>query len=156
MVTLTAINDENDQKFFDEQVAAAAAAEQADQDFSDVASDEEDDVEEDDDDDFDIDETIYERVVALKDIVPPQHRVLAGKAVDSLYNWAVSGCTFGGKAVYIITTSSLLLGVPLALSIMSEQQLNEMEAEMKLSQGSNDVLAPGAVGGFAPAPSAVA
>ncbi|KAG5360655.1 Mitochondrial import receptor subunit tom22 [Yarrowia sp. B02] len=147
MVTLTAINDENDQKLFDEQVAAAAAAE-AEQEYSDVGSDDEE--EEDEDDDFDIDETIYERVVALKDIVPPQHRVSLSKAASSLYSWASTGLSFGGKAVYIITSSSLLLGVPLALSIVSEQQLSEMEAEMKLSQGSNDIVAPGATSAIAP------
>lgn len=149
MVTLTAINDENDQKLFDEQVAAAAAAEAAEQEYSDVGSDDED-VEEDEDDDFDIDETIYERVVALKDIVPPQHRVFAAKAASSIYDWASAGFLFGGKAIYIATSSALLLGVPLALSIMSEQQLNEMEAEMKLSQGSNDIVAPGAASALAP------
>ncbi|KAG5368596.1 Mitochondrial import receptor subunit TOM22 [Yarrowia sp. C11] len=152
MVTLTAINDENDQKLFDEQVAAAAAADAADQDYSDVGSDDEDDVEEDEDDDFDIDETIYERVIALKDIVPPQHRVFASKAASSVYDWASAGLSFSGKAIYIVTSSALLLGVPLALSIMSEQQLNEMEAEMKLSQGSNDIVAPGAASALAAPP----
>lgn len=150
MVTLTAINDENDQKLFDEQVAAAAAAEQ-DNDYSDVGSDDED-VDEDEDDDFDVDETFYERVVALKDIVPPQHRVFASKAASSVLDWATLGFTFSTKAIYIITTSSLLLGVPLAMSIISEQQLVETEAEMNLSQSSNDLLAPGAASGFAPAP----
>lgn len=146
MVTLTAINDENDQKLFDEQVAAAAAAE-AEQEYSDVGSDDED-VEEDEDDDFDIDETLYERVVALKDIVPPQHRVFASKAASSLYDWASSGLSFGGRALYIITTSSLLLGVPCALSILSEQ---ELDAQMKLDQGStDDILAPGASPALAP------
>uniref|UniRef100_A0A060T407 ARAD1A13398p n=1 Tax=Blastobotrys adeninivorans TaxID=409370 RepID=A0A060T407_BLAAD len=127
-----------------------------DADYTDV-SDTEELAAEDDYDDFDPEsESLMDRVVALKDVVPPAYR----SKLTSVFSTASKGITgtlfYGGKALWIATTSSLLLGVPLALSIVSEQQLIEMEKEMKLSQSTNEVLAPGAEGGFQqpPAPAA--
>lgn len=99
--------------------------------------------EEDDEDDFDEDETIYERVVALRDIVPPKQRDFISSVVSGAYSTVHTAIAKTGNITWILTTSALLLGVPLSLSILAEQQLMEMEKEFKLQQGANDILASG-------------
>lgn len=105
--------------------------ESEDEDYS---SDEEDGLE---------DETLYERLVALKEIVPPQQR----KRISDFYNGSVSVFrsvfSKGGNLLWAVTTSALLLGVPLSLSILAEQQLIEMEKSFDLQKDANDILASG-------------
>lgn len=48
--------------------------------------------------------------------------------------------SFGGKALWVVSTSALLLGVPWALAYAEEQQMIEMEREMKMQQQANEVL----------------
>jgi import receptor subunit TOM22 len=119
--------------------------EENDADYTDTESE----VSEDEFEDDDIEnETLVDRIVALKDVIPPQYRSKFVSTSLSLYNSVSTGLLFGGRALWVITTSSLLLGVPLSLSIISEQQLTEMEKEMKLNQSTNELLAPGAESGF--------
>lgn len=96
-----------------------------------------------DDEDLYEDENIYERLIALKDIIPPQKR----KTISVLYNGTVSlfSSVFSksGNLLWAVTTSALLLGVPLSLSILAEQQLIEMEKSFDLQKDANDILAAG-------------
>lgn len=84
------------------------------------------------------DETLIDRITALKDIVPPAQRRYLSKTINSSYGWVRSGFSFGGKALWVISTSALLLGVPWALAYAEEQQMVEMEREMKMQQSAND------------------
>ncbi|ODV62033.1 Tom22p [Ascoidea rubescens DSM 1968] len=108
-----------------------------------------------DDDDFDIEnETILDRIVALKDIIPIEQRSIISDTTTGLYSFLSNGISKTGNLLWIITSSCLLLGVPLSLSILSEQQLLEMEKEFNLQQQTNDVLAPGSTNdAFQPLPS---
>lgn len=127
------------------EVAEKIAEEENDDDFEDEEEEDEDD------DDYEEDvsnETVLERIVALKGAIPPSYRYGASSIGSSVYSAVSTALKFSGSAIWIITTSSLLLGVPLTLSVISEQQLIEMEKEMNLSQTSNEVLAPGAESGF--------
>lgn len=139
-------------------IANVVAAAEKDEDFEDEDDDEEDDDEEDDDEDDDeyeedvANETVLERIVALKGAIPPYYRYTLANVGSSAYSTLSTAFKFSGKAIWIITTSSLLLGVPLTLSVISEQQLIEMEKEMKLTQSTNELLAPGAESGFQQAP----
>lgn len=45
----------------------------------------------------------------------------------------------GGKTLWVVSTSALLLGVPWALAWSEEQQMMEMEREMKMQQSANEV-----------------
>ncbi|KAI5970174.1 tom22 [Candida margitis] len=104
---------------------------------------------EDDDDDFDLEnETFYDRVAALKDIVSPQHRDQIYNLSSTVTSYVQSGLNNGGKLLWTLTSSSLLLGVPLALAILSETQLQEMESNISLQQSAQDVLAPGSEEAF--------
>ncbi|CAN3373174.1 hypothetical protein DIURU_001173 [Diutina rugosa] len=140
MVKLTQIDDADVAQFEKVEVTAPVVADESDseQDDSDF------------DDDFDLEnETIYERIVALKDIIAPEQRSQIVNAGENVKAWASSAFQKTGNFLWIVTSSALLLGVPLTLSILAETQLQEMEKEMSLQQSAQDVLAPGTEGAFA-------
>lgn len=144
MVKLTQIDDDAETEFQEEQTNTTTSFEtketENDEDYEDVSEEDEDD---DEDDDFDENETILERIAALKDIVPPKQRAQVSNLVSGTYSFIYSSVSKAGNATWILTTSALLLGVPLSLSILAEQQLIELEKEFKLQQGANDILATG-------------
>jgi len=45
----------------------------------------------------------------------------------------------GGKALFVLSTSALLLGVPWALAFAEEQQVIEMEKEMRMREMGSEV-----------------
>lgn len=107
--------------------------------FSEAASDAEYDSDSEFEDDFDENETIYERIVALKDIIPPKQRSqiwYAGQSVQNQIKWLSNK---SGNLLWTLTSSALLLGVPLSLAILAETQLQEME-NASLQQSAKDVL----------------
>ncbi|KAF2838450.1 mitochondrial import translocase, subunit Tom22, partial [Patellaria atrata CBS 101060] len=89
-------------------------------------------------------ETLSERLAALQDIIPPSQRRFLTSTYSSASGWLKSGVLTTGKALWVLSTSALLLGVPWALAYAEEQQMVEMEREMKLQQSANDVLTPSA------------
>lgn len=139
MVKLTQVDDETATQF--EKTAPAAGA----QNYSDSDSESDSDYE----DDFDIEnETLYDRIVALKDVVPPTQRTQIISAVDAAKSLTASAFSKGGSLLWGVTSSILLLGVPLSLAILAETQLQEMEKEMSLQQSAQEVLAPGSEAAF--------
>ncbi|CZT18718.1 related to mitochondrial receptor complex chain MOM22 [Ramularia collo-cygni] len=127
----------------DEELYAQQPGQKEDEDDWDTDSDSEvSDV--DDDDAFD--ESLFDRVYALKDIVPPTYRKRLYAAAESGYAWASSGLSFSGKTLWVVSTSALLLGVPWALAFSEEQQVLEMEREMRMQQSANELLTSGAAG----------
>lgn len=99
----------------------------------------ESEVSEDDEDSVVADESFAERIAALKDIVPPTQRKFLSNTVSSASSWLSSGLKLSGQTLWVISTSALLLGVPWALAFAEEQQLAEMEREMKMQQSANEV-----------------
>lgn len=104
---------------------------------------EDEDWADDDDSDFDLNETFTERIAALKDVIPPSYRAKVRESADGAYATVFSAAQLGGKGIWALTSSVLLLGVPLLLSVLSEQQLVEMEKGMSMGE-SDEVLAYGA------------
>lgn len=92
-----------------------------------TSSDDDEYVEE---DDFDINESLVERVLALRDAIPPQLRDKVANSAQTVTSWTRAAAALGGKGLWVVTSSSLLLGIPLALCILSEQQLNEMSKSL--------------------------
>lgn len=89
------------------------------------------------------DETLAERLYALRDIVPPTTRSwISGKA-SSVGNAAWSVLSFSGKGAWVITTSALFFGVPFALSFAEDQQLTAMEQEYNMRQSGSELLTAG-------------
>lgn len=100
-----------------------------DSEISSVASDDEDLPE----------ETFVDRVYALRDIVPPTTRTKISTTVSTVTSYTKGSLWFGGKALWVISTSALLLGVPWALAYAEEQQFVEMEKEQAMMKGANEV-----------------
>lgn len=98
---------------------------------SEISSDDEDDVPD--------EETLADRLLALRDIIPPTTRSYISNKVSVTTSWVKSGLAFGGKTLWAVSTSALLLGVPWALAFAEEQQMVEMEKEMKMREMGGEV-----------------
>jgi len=90
------------------------------------------------------DETLYERILALQDIIPASARRSISSKVNTTSSWLKSGLVFGGKTLWVVSTSALLLGVPWALAYSEEQMIVEQErAELQAQRAQNEFMAPG-------------
>lgn len=102
--------------------------------FANDEDDDEDDEDEDsdyDDDDFDpADETILERIEALKDIFSPKQRAFVTNTVSAVVSGSKTLTLNLGSALWYVATTSMLVGVPLAVAILNETQLTELEKEL--------------------------
>ncbi|SAM08023.1 hypothetical protein [Absidia glauca] len=106
----------------------------------DVVSDDESDYSDDEDFDDDEDESVLDRLAALKDIIPLKTRNRISSSVNSVTSWGKTGATFVGKSAWVLTTSMLLLVLPLALEIEKEQALVAYEQEAMQQQGAAQQL----------------
>ena len=96
----------------------------------------------DDDDDEDIrNESLFDRIAALKDVIPANERIRISRRASTAYSWTSSILGVGGKAVWILVTSAMLLGVPFALALEEERQYIEYEREMTKAGQVTDVMA---------------
>lgn len=93
----------------------------------------------DDEDNIADEETLADRFIALKDMIPPATRSYIAGKVDTTTSWFKSGLLFSGKTLWVISTSALLLGVPWALAFAEEQQMIEMEKEMRMREMGSEV-----------------
>lgn len=80
------------------------------------------------------DESLYDRFTALKDIVPPSTRHSISSTVSSTTSFVKRGGKILGNIVWIVTTSALLVGLPLALSLEDEAKIVAQEKEMLAQQ----------------------
>lgn len=141
MVKLTQIDDE---AFEQSETFTAPKSESV------VSESEESDSDSDLEDDFDFEsETVYDRIVALKDIIDPEQREKIVSVTSALKLYVNYGLNSTGSLLWTLTSSALLLGVPLSLAIIAETQLQEMEKDLSLQQSAQEVLAPGSESAFA-------
>lgn len=92
-------------------------------------------------------ESLSERLYALRDIIPPQTRASIASKVNATTSAIGNVLSFGGKTMWVISTSALILGVPWALAWAEEQQVLEMEKEMKMREMGGEILTTGATNG---------
>ncbi|KAJ1994025.1 mitochondrial import receptor subunit Tom22 [Dimargaris cristalligena] len=112
--------------------------------YDDSEFDEGDDVEDDEDDQEYEDESLLERIVALKDIIPLRQRNLISHCADTLVNTGKSGFRLMGGLAWVISTSALVILVPLALEMEKDQALAQYDTEARLTQsGPQQALEPG-------------
>ena len=79
-------------------------------------------------------ESFYERLSALVDIVPPTTRHAISTKISSTASFVKSSGRLVGNIVWIITTSALLVGLPLAISLEDEAKVVAQEQEMLAQQ----------------------
>ncbi|KAF1918411.1 mitochondrial outer membrane translocase complex, subunit Tom22 [Ampelomyces quisqualis] len=90
------------------------------------------------------DETLYERILALQDIIPASTRRSIHSKVSTTGSWLKSGLLMGGKTLWVVSTSVLLVGVPWALAYSEEQMIVEQERQDVMAQrAQNEFMAPG-------------
>jgi len=113
--------------------------EEDDDDYEDTDSE----ISEDEEYDLDPSESIFDRIVALKDIIPPTTRRKLADGIETTVAWTKSGLWLGGKTVFILSTSALLIGVPFGLAVAEESQAMEFEKEQKMREMGNEMLGGG-------------
>jgi len=90
------------------------------------------------------DETLTDRIIALKDIIPPRTRARIASTTSSIYSFTGSAITYGGKGLWVLATSAFLLGIPYALALGQEQEIMEEEKRQgMMSEGASALLQPG-------------
>ncbi|KAL1593115.1 mitochondrial import receptor subunit Tom22 [Paraconiothyrium brasiliense] len=93
------------------------------------------------------DETLYERIAALQDIIPAHTRRSIASKYNTAASYVKSGLSLGGKTLWVVSTSALLLGVPWALAYSEEQMIIEQEKmELANQRAQNEFMAPSAGG----------
>ena len=91
------------------------------------------------------DETFFERLSALQDMIPASTRRSVTSKANKLSSWVKNGLSLGGKTLWVVSTSALLLGVPWALAYSEEQMIVEQErAELQAQRAQNEFMVPGA------------
>lgn len=94
-----------------------------------------------DDDDASIeDETLFDRVYALRDMIPPKQRVALASSFETGRDWVKTGLRLGGKTLWVVSTSVMLVGMTYALAFADEAQAIEAEKEMRMQQTANEVI----------------
>ena len=77
----------------------------------------------------------------LKDMVSPTTRRRIAETWSTSTSWAFWGGKAAGNAVWIATTSALLVGLPLAMAIENETMMVQQEKEMLgQQQGAQQVI----------------
>ena len=79
-------------------------------------------------------ESFYDRLAALVDIVPPTTRYTIRSRVSKTFSTFKSVGKVAGNVVWIVTTSALLIGLPLALVLEDEAKIVQQEKEMLAQQ----------------------
>ncbi|KAL6721747.1 mitochondrial import receptor subunit Tom22 [Lecanora helva] len=103
-------------------------------------------------------ESISERISALRDILPPRHRRTLTTALSRTSSAVKQTSWFAGKGLWVLSTGALMLMVPFAIALFDEQQIVEQEKEIKAqeqaregimgrSEGAAAGAGAGAVGG---------
>ncbi|CAO3572057.1 unnamed protein product [Mortierella alpina] len=80
-----------------------------------------------DEDDVDDIESILDRVWALQDVIPAKTRKSIKDKCSSIYGWGKTSANFLGNSAWVLTTSALLLVLPLMIELEHEQGLIEYE-----------------------------
>jgi len=84
-------------------------------------------------------ESIKDRVLALRDILPPSTRRRIVSSYETVKGYAWYGLSLSGKTAWVVSTSALLLGVPFILAVVEEQQVVEAEKEQRMRDMGNEV-----------------
>ncbi|KIO24252.1 hypothetical protein M407DRAFT_244538 [Tulasnella calospora MUT 4182] len=100
-------------------------------------------------------ESLTERLSALIDIVPPKTRKSIADKVSATAGFFGKSGKVLGNIVWVVTTSALLIGLPLALSLEDEAKIMAQERELEGQREGQAMLAnpglyPQATPGSAP------
>ncbi|TFK52291.1 mitochondrial import translocase subunit Tom22 [Heliocybe sulcata] len=87
-------------------------------------------------------ETLFERIGALIDIIPPTTRHSISTKVSKAASFMMRGGKLAGNIVWVVTTSALLVGLPLAMTLEDEAKIvAEEKAMLAQQQGAQGMIA---------------
>jgi import receptor subunit TOM22 len=87
-----------------------------------------------------VDESFLDRIAALVDIVPPTTRHSISSRISKTTSFVKRSSRLVGNVVWVVTTSALLVALPLALSLEDEAKIVAQEKEMmEQQQGAQQV-----------------
>jgi mitochondrial import receptor subunit TOM22 len=97
----------------------------------------------DDDDEEDIaNETIFDRIVALKDLIPADRRDVIACTLLKAYSYGRLATYIGGRAVHLVVTAALMIGIPYSVAVQSDKEwFEKMQIEQTMNQ-MNQVCSP--------------
>ncbi|KAM0322166.1 hypothetical protein ACHAQA_009655 [Verticillium albo-atrum] len=96
------------------------------------------------DSDFDpSDETLAERLAALKDIIPPTTRGWIGAQVNTGGRIVQNTWYYGSRTLWLVCATALMIGVPLATCWAEDQQIEGMEREYRMREMGGELLTAG-------------
>jgi import receptor subunit TOM22 len=93
------------------------------------------------------DESLADRLAALRDIVPATARGWISHKCEATASAVKTVLSFAGRAAWTVSVSALLVGVPFALAYGEDQNFAAMEQEQRMRELGGEVLAGGGVGG---------
>ncbi|KAI9501057.1 mitochondrial import receptor subunit Tom22 [Coemansia spiralis] len=114
-------------------------------------SDDEFDSDYDEDDDA-LDESLLERIAALKDIVPANQRRAISNTVNTISSWGGFGLGIAGKLAWVFTTSALLVVFPLAMESDRDKMMEQWASGQEqgdMPANSQMMMPPGPAPGHA-------
>ena len=80
-------------------------------------------------DDLQNQETILDRIYALRDIIPPTTRSKISSSASTLNSYAKGTWSFTSKSIWVVSTTMILWGVPFGMALLQETELMEQERE---------------------------
>lgn len=86
-----------------------------------------------------LNETLSERILALRDMVPPSTRRRIANTSSQIAQIVKSSALWSGKGIYVLSTSLMLVGIPFALAYVDEHQALEMEREQRARETAGQV-----------------
>ncbi|EXJ78788.1 hypothetical protein A1O1_09190 [Capronia coronata CBS 617.96] len=91
-----------------------------------------------------LEESLIDRLSALRDIIPPKTRARITSISSSIVSATSSTVNYSGKGLWVLATSILLLGIPYALALGEEQQYMEEERQRgMMAEGAQGLIQSG-------------
>lgn len=88
-----------------------------------------------------LDESLTDRLLALRDMIPPKTRARISSATNTLVSASSTGIAYTGKGLWVLATSVLLLGLPYMLAVGQEQELMEEERQRTMMmEGASGIM----------------
>jgi len=79
-------------------------------------------------------ETVWERISALRDIIPPSTRRSITQKINTITGYSGITLLWGGRAAWVLTTTMLLWGLPYSLAVEDEMRVIQQERDMSSQQ----------------------
>lgn len=79
-------------------------------------------------------ESVWERISALRDIIPPSTRNSIAARLSKATSYGGVAALWGGRAAWVLTTTVLLWGLPYSLAAEEEMRVQQQERDFNSQQ----------------------